>query len=280
LLLYLMLFVEHSFFSTPCSTLLLFLLLLIWHYLLNVPCSCYHCSCYSLLNIACSMFFAKCSLLTLLLLEIVPCLTLLLLLLLFLVQCYYSSWCSLLDVTSLQRCCFSYCLTLLLLLLFFIWHYCSSCLTLLQFCSFILNTICLNTYLLHYDVVLCSLFDVVVLALCFKLVFSPLVFLWEELSKFKLFKLDLESEIFFSNLCLLIIFSIIHVFGKFWLTMCLFVVCRNYLDILKVVLLCEPQQIQFLHLIIHIALHLHNYIVYFFNTLHLFLVFFRLFVNV
>jgi hypothetical protein len=37
----------------------------------------------------------------------------------------------------------------------------------------------------------------------------------------------------------LMIFFIIHVFGKFWLTMCLFVVCKNYLDII--------------HLILHIA---------------------------
>jgi len=136
--------------ATPCST------LLVQRFLLNALCWRYYCSKLSLVQHYCcyfcySLFNATTPL-------DVPCLTLLFLLLL------------------VQRHCFSYYLTLLLLLLFFIWHYCSSCLTLLQFCSFILNTICLNTYLLHYDVVLCSLFDIVVLALCFKLVFSPLVF--------------------------------------------------------------------------------------------------------
>jgi hypothetical protein len=38
---------------------------------------------------------------------------------------------------------------------------------------------------------------------------------------------------------LLMNFFVIHVFGKFWLTMCLFVVAKNYLDIV--------------HLILHIA---------------------------
>jgi len=136
--------------ATPCST------LLVQCFLLNAPCWHSYCSKLSLVRHYCcsfcySLFNATNPL-------DVPCLTLLLLLLL------------------VQRHCFSYCLTLLLFLLFFIWHYCSSCLMLLQFCSFILNTICLNTYLLHYDVVLCSLFNVVALALCFKLVFSPLVF--------------------------------------------------------------------------------------------------------
>jgi len=84
------------------------------------------------------------------------------------------------------------------------------------------------------------------------------LWVWEKLSKFKFFRLDLESEIFFFNLCLLMNFFIIHVIGKFWLTKCLFVVHKNYLDILKVVLLCEPQQIQFLHFIIHIASHFYK----------------------
>jgi hypothetical protein len=61
---------------------------------------------------------------------------------------------------------------------------------------------------------------------------------WEELPKFKFFMLNLKGENFF---------IIDVVFGKFWLTMCLLVVCRNYLDIV--------------HLIIHIAFHLHNCIV-------------------
>jgi len=91
---------------------------------------------------------------------------------------------------------------------------------------------------------------------CFKLVLPPpppfnFLQVWEELSKFKFLKLDLEGEIFFFNLCLLMIFLIIHVFGKCWLIMCLFVVCRNYLDIV--------------HLIIHIAFH--------FYTLHFIFIF-------
>jgi hypothetical protein len=45
----------------------------------------------------------------------------------------------------------------------------------------------------------------------------------------------------------------------------LFVVWKNYLDII--------------HLIIHIVFHLYNCIVYFFSTLHLFLFFFQLLVN-
>jgi hypothetical protein len=50
---------------------------------------------------------------------------------------------------------------------------------------------------------------------------------------------------------LLMNFLIIHtaVFGKFWLKMCLFVVCRNYFNII--------------HLILHIAFHLHNCIAFF-----------------
>ncbi len=59
---------------------------------------------------------------------------------------------------------------------------------------------CLGIYLLRCDVVApCSLLDIVARTPCFKLVFPPLVFLWvwEELSKFKFFKPNLESEIYF-----------------------------------------------------------------------------------
>jgi hypothetical protein len=50
-------------------------------------------------------------------------------------------------------------------------------LTLLLFCSFILNVAYLSTYLLCCDVVAsCSLFDVIILVPCFKLVFPPLSF--------------------------------------------------------------------------------------------------------
>jgi hypothetical protein len=56
----------------------------------------------------------------------------------------------------------------------------------------------------------------------------------------KLGRWDLFFEIF---VCWLI-FLIIHIFEKCWLTMCLFVVCKNYLDIV--------------HLIIHIAFHFYT----------------------
>jgi hypothetical protein len=77
----------------------------------------------------------------------------------------------------------------------------------------------------------------------------------ERSSKFMFFKPNLEGEIFFSIFVCWWIFLIIHVFEKWWLTMCLFVVCKNYLDII--------------HSILHIAFHLYNCIVYFFSTLHL-----------
>jgi hypothetical protein len=61
-------------------------------------------------------------------------------------------------------------------------------------------------------------------------------------------------------------FIIIHVvFGNFLLTICLFVVCKNYLDIVHLILDVIS--------LLHIAFHLHDYIMYFSNTLHLFLYF-------
>jgi hypothetical protein len=124
-----------------------------------------------------------------------------------------------------QRRCFSFYSTLLFLLLFFIWYCCSSCLTLLQFCSFILNTICLNIYLLHYDVVvLCSLFDVVAFTLCFKLVFSPLVFFkCGRRFPIQVVQARLEKwDFFFPILCLLMICLLSMFLGNLgWQCVCL-----------------------------------------------------------
>ncbi len=195
-------------------------------------------------------------------------------------------WCFV--VPSAWCCCYSSCLTLLfycfscsMLLL-----YDFSCLTLLLlllldvvvtslsqsyyyfllnmfaplaqcYCFFVrlgislLHLWCCCSLLLHQCCCFCSS--------CFRLVFSPLYFLhvWEELFKFEFFKPNLEDEIFFSTFVCWWIFLIVLVFGKCWLTMCLFVICKNYLNIV--------------HLILHIASHSHNCIVYFFNTLHFFL---------
>jgi hypothetical protein len=98
----------------------------------------------------------------------------------------------------------------------------------------------------------------------------------EELSKYKfffvgvecggvvqiqVFRPTLEGENFCVDFVCLWVFLIINVFGGWY---CVCFLCRNYLDIV--------------HLIIHIASHLHNCIVYFFNTLHF--IFFQLLVNV
>ncbi len=152
-----------------------------------------------------------------------------------------------------QRCCSFCCSTLLLLVrhhrsfLFF------SCLTLLLFCSFILNAVYLGTYLLHCNVVVpCFLFQIGMpppppfFCVCGRS--CP-----NSSSSGQTWKVR-----FFKSLCLLMNFFIIHVFGKFRSTMCFFVVCKNYLDILKAMLLCEAQQIQFPHLIIHMAFHFYT----------------------
>ncbi len=91
---------------------------------------------------------------------------------------------------------------------------------------------------------------------CFRLVFPRLIFCkCGRNSPNSNFQAKLKRWDIFFNICLLMNFFMIHVvFGKFWLTMCLFVMCKNYLDII-----C---------LIIHIAFHLLNCIVYFFSTLH------------
>jgi hypothetical protein len=61
---------------------------------------------------------------------------------------------------------------------------------------------------------------------------------------------------FFKIFVCWLIFLTIHIFEKCWLTMCLFIVRKNYLDIV--------------HWVVHIAFNLHNYIVYFLHMVHFF----------
>ncbi len=95
----------------------------------------------------------------------------------------------------------------------------------------------------------------------------------EELSKFEFFRLHLEGDFSFFNFCLLMNFLKIPCFWE--------MVVNN-------VFVCFVHEF-FLHCtlnythcisLLHVAFHLHNYIVYFFSTLHLFIYFFQLFVNV
>jgi hypothetical protein len=183
--------------------------------------------------------------------------------------------CSLLDATTIP------CSTPLLILLNvttpFAQCHCSSCSLLLFLCSFILDATCSNSSLLH-SWCCCSLLDIATLVALVSNWYPPpppfnFLQVWEELSKFKFVELDLEDEIFFSIFVCWWIFWIIHVFGKCWLIMCLFIVCRNYLDIV--------------HLIIHIAFHFYTlhciFIIALCNFLAhciFFLFFFRSLVNV
>jgi hypothetical protein len=133
-------------------------------------------------------------------------------------------------------------------------------------CSFILNVICLGTFPLnpwcYYSLLLLLLF------LLFQISISPLSFLqvWEELSKFKFFKLDLKGEIFFFNLCLLMKF---FNYPCFWemLVYNVFICCVQELF--------GHCTFNYTHCIslLHITFHLHNCSVIFFNTLHFFFIF-------
>jgi hypothetical protein len=232
----------------------------------------------------CSMFFAwhHYSLFDAIAPLVAPFSTLLFFLLLFAWWC-----CPLLNIaTPLATTFTTPCSMLLLLLLLLVWHCCSSiapCSTLLFFLllfgqltaplvvpwwtlllnipwsmllflySFILDTTCSSTFLICCDVVVPLL-----LIRCyysyssyFRLVFPPLIFCrCGKNFPNSNFQTKLRRWDFFFNICLLMNIFVIHVvFGKFWLTMCFFVVYKNYLDIV-----C---------LIIHIAFHLHNCIVYF-----------------
>jgi hypothetical protein len=70
----------------------------------------------------------------------------------------------------------------------------------------------------------------------FRLVFPPFYF-FLQLSKFELFRLDLEGDnFFFQYLFVDDFFLIIHVFGKWCFLMCLFVVGRDYLNIVHSIL--------------------------------------------
>jgi hypothetical protein len=91
--------------------------------------------------------------------------------------------------------------------------------------------------------------------------------MWKNCFKFKFFKFEffkpnLESLNFCVQFLFVEFFLIIHVFGKWWLIMCLFFSVGIF----------GHCTFNYTHCIwfLHIAFHLHNYIVYFFNTLHFF----------
>jgi hypothetical protein len=132
-------------------------------------------------------------------------------------------------------------------------------------CSFIFNVVCLGTSPLH-PWCYYSLFNTITFIPHFISVFHPLSFLqaWEELSKFKFFKLNLKGENFFFNLCLLTIF---FNYPCFWEML------------VDNVFICCVQELfghctfNYTHCIsfLHIAFHLHNCIMYFLSTLHIFI---------
>jgi hypothetical protein len=66
----------------------------------------------------------------------------------------------------------------------------------------------------------------------------------EELFEFEFFRIDLEGENFCFQFYLLMNFFNCFFVWKWWLIMCLFVVCMNYLDIV--------------HLIIYITFHFYT----------------------
>jgi hypothetical protein len=109
---------------------------------------------------------------------------------------------------------------------------------------------------LFAQVLLCYAYDFVVIcsftwchyscSSCFRLVF-PLLLLFCRcggIVQIQIFKPDFESDFFFPTFVCWWIFLMIHVFRKWSLIMCLFVVCKNYLDIV--------------HLIMHIASHFYT----------------------
>ncbi len=174
---------------------------------------------------------------------------------------YYSS-CS-----TLLLCCFSCSMLLLynsscLTLLFFLLdvvviplaqHDCFACSMLLFFalsCTFLLHLWCCWSLLLGRY---CCFYSS-----CFKLVLSLFSFCkcGKSCPNLSSQSQNWKMRFFFPTFVWWWIFLITHVFGKCWLTMRLFVVCKNYLNII--------------HLIIHIASHLHNCIMYFCSRLHLF----------
>ncbi len=250
-------------YCSSCSTLLLLLF--------NIVTSCstpmlllvQHCYC-SLFNIAtlpsrhyyCSLFNVA----------IVPYSTLLLFLL---------------NVTLLAWHYWSSCLTLLMFLVRRYWCSCSMLLSLLNIiapfaqccCSFTRSSSC---GLLRYLFVM--LVKLLFLAPCLMMLFlfilfhisnPPLSFLqvWEELLKFKFFWLNLKGEIFFSIfICWWFFFNCPSCFWEI-LVDNLFLCCVQELF--------GHYTFSYTHCIslLHIAFHLHNCIVYFFSTLHLFLIF-------
>jgi hypothetical protein len=105
--------------------------------------------------------------------------------------------------------------------------------------------------------------------------FPPFMFfkVWEEQAfqiQLVFFKLNLKASIFFSNVYLLVIFVPCFdcpcFFGVILVIGFLFFMCKNYLDVV--------------HIILHVAFHfntlhfiLHICILYFFKTMHLFSIF-------
>jgi len=215
------------------------LLLLAWY--------CYS-SCYSLFNALdtvgpfatpCSSFVDVVAFLVALCLSLVdvvaplaiPC-SMLLFLLLFFVRHYCFSYCSLLDVFNIVAFCSTH-----LTLLFFLLAQVPFCYTMMLFLLLLLAQC-------YY-----SCFS------CFKLILPPSVFCRCGRScpnssfearprRWDLFFQSLfDDELFYYPCC----------FGKFWLKMCFFVVCRNCLDIVHLIL-CIAFHFYTLHFICPIAL--------------------------
>jgi hypothetical protein len=115
-------------------------------------------------------------------------------------------------------------------------HYCSTPFAWCgySFCSMLMFFVCLGTSLLH-PWFCYSLF------LLFYIGIHPLHFFTSQrIVQIRILQVGLGRwKLFFFIFVCWWVFLIIHVFGKWWLTMYLFILCRNYLDIV--------------HLIIHIA---------------------------
>ncbi len=180
------------------------------------------------------------------------------------------NYCSILLVRSYYSAPLGRHVALLFLLDILFFLYCSTCYSIpLARCHYSSYSMLLpflfhaNVLLLLLDVVAplvqqcCSLFTHVLLwytphfvfhcSFCFKLVFPHFIFLQvlkncpNSNSSSQIWK----ARIVFSIFVCWWVFLTIHVFGKWWLTIYLFVLYRNYLDIL--------------HLIIHIASHFYTF---------------------
>ncbi len=190
---------------------------------------------------------------------------------LFLLNLLFHSSCST-YYSSYSICC-SAPLTrpILLLLPNLLFHTsCSTC------SAFLVQPLYLATSLLclWFCCFLLLLFDCATLLLLFQIGISPHPFLFcrcgvwrsnpnSNFSNLNFLGQTWKVRIFVFNFCLLMSFFNYPCFWEMGLIMCFFL-CTNYLNIV--------------HLIIHIAFHLHNFIMYFLSTLQIF--FFQFFVNV